>query len=90
MQAVPLGVVARGTFPGEGTPEGICSLAISILRGQSRAQSADGDSLDVVHSIVTVCHGSYLSESSQQPCEVGFLSPVFVDEKTEAQVKSLT
>ena len=89
MQAVLLGVVAGGTFPGEGTPESICSLAISILRAQSPAQSADGDLLDV-HSMLTVCHGSYLSESSQQPCEVRFLSPVFADEKTEAQVKSLT
>lgn len=40
--------------------------------------------------MLTLCHGSCLSESSQRPCEVGFLSPVFADEKTEAQIKSLT
>ena len=44
-----LGVGVRGTFPGEGTPEGICKLATSTLRAQSPTTvSADRDSLDVV------------------------------------------
>ena len=49
MQAVLLGVVAGGTFSGEGAPEGICSLAISVLRAQSPGTvSADGHPFEVV------------------------------------------